>query len=65
MAKKRKKKIKPEVYTDSITFECPVRGEVTQIVKVKRYPAAAYAAVSDVEIELVAELLDSTDSILD
>lgn len=36
--KKTKKEIKPiKTYTTGITFTCPVRGEITQIVEVKRY----------------------------
>lgn len=58
--KNKKKRLKPEVYMENITYICPVRGEVTQLVKIKRYPSVIYEIISSKETELVAELLDST-----
>jgi len=58
MAKKKKKKeIKPEVYSDSITYTCPVRGEVTQIVQIKKYPYTAYTLVNEKETAEISQLL--------
>lgn len=58
MAKKKKKKeIKPDIYTDSVTYTCPVRGEVTQIVQIKKYPYTPYTTVSEKETAEISLLL--------
>ena len=35
--KREKQTVKYTTYKDSITYRCPVRGVVTQVVSVKRY----------------------------
>ena len=53
MAEKKSPRQKPiDSYSDSITFRCPVRGEITQIVTVNVYgmPEAPKAA-EDPEME--------------
>lgn len=59
--RKKSKEVKTpaleRTYQDTMTYECPVRGWVTQVVTVKRY-AAASAPVSQ-EDEDLKELLDT------
>lgn len=40
MAKKSKAPLlgQPKIYQDTIVYQCPVRGLVSQLVDIKRYP---------------------------
>jgi hypothetical protein len=40
MARKSKAPLQsqPEIYKDTMTYKCPVRGLVSQLVDIKRYP---------------------------
>ena len=65
MAKKKKKEKKLTVidtYTDSITYTCPIRGEITEIATINRYntPYEDQTGAFSPEIE---ELL--SDNVLD
>ena len=58
---KKEKKGGPEVentYTTTITYNCPVRGKVTQVVKVNRFTGQK-APENTLEASEVSELLDS------
>jgi hypothetical protein len=48
-----------EIYEQEVTFECPVRGKVTQKVKIKRYRATA----SNEGVKHVLKSSDSIDSL--
>ena len=62
MAKKKQKvKLEPEIYTDSITYTCPVRGEVTQIVQIQKYPYVPQILVNEKELEEISELLSMSE----
>lgn len=45
-------------YNDTITYTCPTRGQVTQIVKVTRYKSVAPPDKLVPELEILKELDD-------
>jgi hypothetical protein len=63
--KKPKRRLKPEIYVDSITYICPVRGEVTQIVNVQKYPYVPQILVNEKELEEISELLSLSELVGD
>lgn len=62
-AKPRKDPRIEEIYEEEVTFTCPVRGLVTQKVKVKRYKPAAEHETKHLMVSLkeLTEALDEKD----
>lgn len=47
-------------YETEVTFTCPLRGVVTQTVKVKRYESPSYVASFDSDNDLLDNLKEGT-----
>lgn len=68
---KKSEKVDPnieKVYETTITFTCPVRGLVTQIVKVKRYKTKEIKTndvVKSVENDILSQVEDLDSSLMD
>lgn len=59
MARRKKKESEVvETYTTEITYTCPVRGKVTEKVKVKKYKTAERAYLAEVPKDKLYEGVD-------